>query len=72
MPVLVAVERPLELAHHDCVESAIRIGQSGQHPRGLRTLRPGQLTRAANIKEFRHDHAPTVDQLLGEVVLPPR
>jgi hypothetical protein len=68
---LVAAERPLVLSHHHGVEGAVRIGDRLQQHRRLRPVPPGQSPTTVSVEELRHDPAVVIDEVLGDIQLPP-
>jgi hypothetical protein len=63
---LVAVERPLRLAHHYCVERAAGVGQLHEQQARLGPPRGRDGARLVHVEVLGHDHATARrDELVG-------
>jgi hypothetical protein len=65
-----AGERQFRLAHDDCVEPPVQVGESIQKAGRLRATGPGQTAGAAHVEELRDDPTPFGDHIVCAVALP--
>lgn len=65
------LERPLELADHDRIETTIDGAQLGQQTSGLRPIRPRHPTRHSDIEVLGHDPTASADEIIRLRALPP-